>query len=52
MTFLRDDMNLWSVTTDDIVVREGTLEDFYGDMSSKRFGYILESWILKMSGSN
>lgn len=42
MTFLRDDMNLWSVTTDDIVVREGTLEDFYGDMSSKRFGYILE----------
>ena len=42
MTFLREDMNLWSVTTDDIVVREGTLEDFYGDMSSKRFGYILE----------
>ena len=34
MTFLREDMNLWSVTTDDIVVREGTLEDFYGDMSS------------------
>lgn len=42
MTFLREDMNLWSVTTEDIVVREGTLEDFYGDMSSKRFGYILE----------
>lgn len=40
MTFLRDEMGLWSVTTDDIVVREGTLEDFYGDMSSKRFGYI------------
>ncbi len=40
MTFLRKDMELWSVTTDDIVVREGTLEDFYGDMSSKRFGYI------------
>lgn len=42
MTFLRDEMGLWSVTTDDIVVREGTLEDFYGDMSSKQFGYILE----------
>lgn len=40
MTFLRDELGLWSVTTDDIVVREGTLEDFYGDMSSKRFGYI------------
>ncbi len=40
MTFLRDEMGLWSVITDDIVVREGTLEDFYGDMSSKRFGYI------------
>lgn len=40
MTFLRDEVGLWSVTTDDIVVREGTLEDFYGDMSSKRFGYI------------
>lgn len=40
MTFLREDMELWSVTTDDIVVREGTLEDFYGDMSSKRLGYI------------
>lgn len=40
MTFLRDEMGLWSVTTDDIVVREGTLEDFYGNMSSKRFGYI------------
>ena len=40
MTFLRDEIGLWSVTTDDIVVREGTLEDFYGDMSSKRFGYI------------
>lgn len=42
MTFLREDMGLWSVTTEDIVVREGTLEDFYGDMSSKQFGYILE----------
>ncbi len=42
MTFLRDELGLWSVTTDDIVVREGTLEDFYGDMSSKRFGYIYE----------
>ena len=42
MTFLRDEMGLWSVTTDDIVVRKGTLEDFYGDMSSKQFGYILE----------
>lgn len=42
MTFLRDEMGLWSVTTDDIVVREGTLKDFYGDMSSKQFGYILE----------
>ena len=42
MTFLRDELGLWSVTTDDIVVREGTLEDFYGDMSSKQFGYILE----------
>lgn len=40
MTFLRDEMDVWSVTTDDIVVREGTLEDFYGNMSSKRFGYI------------
>lgn len=40
MTFLRDELGLWSVTTDDLVVREGTLEDFYGDMSSKRFGYI------------
>lgn len=42
MTFLREDMGLWSVTAEDIVVRDGTLEDFYGDMSSKQFGYILE----------
>lgn len=42
MTFLQDKIGLWSVTTDDIVVREGTLKDFYGDMSSKQFGYILE----------
>ena len=42
MTFLREDMGLWSVTTEDIVVKEGTLEDFYGPMSSKRFGYIIE----------
>ena len=42
MTFLREDMGLWSVTTEDIVVKEGDLEDFYGPMSSKRFGYIVK----------
>lgn len=42
MTFLREEMGLWSVTTEDIVVKEGTLEDFYGPMSSIRFGYIIK----------
>ncbi|MBM6828735.1 hypothetical protein H9X85_03700 [Anaerotignum lactatifermentans] len=42
MTFLREEMGLGSVTTEDIVVKEGTLEDFYGPMSSKRFGYIVK----------